>query len=161
MATVYLGLGTNIGDKKKNITDATIIIGSVMGNLRILSSLYETEPWGYESPNTFLNAVIQIETEIEPQKCLDIAKAIEREMGRVHTKEGYEDRIIDVDILFYDDIIYHGDNLTIPHPLIEQRDFVLRPMAEIAPDFRHPISGKTMKNLLHELNKKSEKDLDI
>ncbi|MBR5695908.1 MAG: 2-amino-4-hydroxy-6-hydroxymethyldihydropteridine diphosphokinase [Paludibacteraceae bacterium] len=161
MATVYLGLGTNIGDKKKNITDATIIIGSVMGNLRILSSLYETEPWGYESPNTFLNAVIQIETEIEPQKCLDIAKAIEREMGRVHTKEGYEDRIIDVDILFYDDIIYHGDNLTIPHPLIEKRDFVLRPMAEIAPDFRHPISGKTMKNLLHELNKKSEKDLDI
>ena len=161
MATVYLGLGTNIGDKKKNITDATIIIGSVMGNLRILSSLYETEPWGYESPNTFLNAVIQIETEIEPQKCLDIAKAFEREMGRVHTKEGYEDRIIDVDILFYDDIIYHGDNLTIPHPLIEQRDFVLRPMAEIAPDFRHPISGKTMKNLLHELNKKSEKDLDI
>ena len=161
MATVYLGLGTNIGDKKKNITDATIIIGSVMGNLRILSSLYETEPWGYESPNTFLNAVIQIETEIEPQKCLDIAKAIEREMGRVHTKEGYEDRIIDIDILFYDDTIYHSGNLTIPHPLIEKRDFVLRPMAEIAPDFRHPISGKTMKNLLHELNKKSEKDLDI
>ena len=161
MATVYLGLGTNIGDKKKNITDATIIIGSVMGNLRILSSLYETEPWGYESPNTFLNAVIQIETEIEPQKCLDIAKAIEREMGRVHTKEGYEDRIIDIDIHFYDDTIYHSGNLTIPHPLIEKRDFVLRPMAEIAPDFRHPISGKTMKNLLHELNKKSEKDLDI
>lgn len=161
MATVFLGIGTNIGNKKKNITDATIIIGSVMGEIRALSSLYETEPWGYESPNTFLNAVIQIETEIEPQKCLDIAKAIEREMGRVHTKEGYEDRIIDIDILFYDDTIYHSGNLTIPHPLIEKRDFVLRPMAEIAPDFRHPISGKTMKNLLHELNKKSEKDLDI
>lgn len=161
MATVFLGIGTNIGNKKKNITDATIIIGSVMGVIRALSSLYETEPWGYESPNTFLNAVIQIETEIEPQKCLDIAKAIEREMGRVHTKEGYEDRIIDIDILFYDDTIYHSGNLTIPHPLIEKRDFVLRPMAEIAPDFRHPISGKTMKNLLHELNKKSEKDLDI
>ncbi|MBO7606225.1 MAG: 2-amino-4-hydroxy-6-hydroxymethyldihydropteridine diphosphokinase [Paludibacteraceae bacterium] len=161
MATVFLGIGTNIGNKKKNITDATIIIGSVMGEIRALSSLYETEPWGYESPNTFLNAVIQIETEIEPQKCLDIAKAIEREMGRVHTKEGYEDRIIDIDILFYDDTIYHSGNLTIPHPLIEKRDFVLRPMAEIAPDFRHPISGKTMKNLLHELNKKLEKDLDI
>ncbi len=161
MATVFLGIGTNIGNKKKNITDATIIIGSVMGEIRALSSLYETEPWGYESPNTFLNAVIQIETEIEPQKCLDIAKAIEREMGRVHTKEGYEDRIIDIDILFYDDTIYHSGNLTIPHPLIEKRDFVLRPMAEIAPDFRHPISGKTMKNLLHELNKKSGKDLDI
>lgn len=161
MATVFLGIGTNIGNKKKNITDATIIIGSVMGEIRALSSLYETEPWGYESPNTFLNAVIQIETEIEPQKCLDIAKAIEREMGRVHTKEGYEDRIIDIDILFYDDTIYHSENLTIPHPLIEQRDFVLRPMAEIAPEFRHPISKETMKNLLHELNKKSEKDLDI
>ena len=161
MATVFLGIGTNIGNKKKNITDATIIIGSVMGEIRALSSLYETEPWGYESPNTFLNAVIQIETEIEPQKCLDIAKAIEREMGRVHTKEGYEDRIIDIDILFYDDTIYHSENLTIPHPLIEQRDFVLRPMAEIAPEFRHPISKETMKNLLHELNKKSEMDLDL
>ena len=161
MATVFLGIGTNIGNKKKNITDATIIIGSVMGEIRALSSLYETEPWGYESPNTFLNAVIQIETEIEPQKCLDIAKAIEREMGRVHTKEGYEDRIIDIDILFYDDTIYNSGNLTIPHPLIEQRDFVLRPMAEIAPEFKHPISGKTMKNLLHELNKKSGKSLDI
>lgn len=155
MATVFLGIGTNIGNKKKNITDATIIIGSVMGEIRALSSLYETEPWGYESPNTFLNAIIQIETEIEPQKCLDIAKAIEREMGRVHTKEGYEDRIIDIDILFYDDTIYRSENLTIPHPLIEKRDFVLRPMAEIAPEFKHPISGKTMKNLLHELNKKS------
>lgn len=161
MATVFLGIGTNIGNKKKNITDATIIIGSVMGEIRALSSLYETEPWGYESPNTFLNAVIQIETEIEPQKCLDIAKAIEREMGRVHTKEGYEDRIIDIDILFYDDTIYHSENLTIPHPLIEQRDFVLRPMAEIAPEFRHPISKETMKNLLHELNKKSGMDLDL
>lgn len=161
MATVYLGLGTNIGNKKKNITDATIIIGSVMGEIRALSSLYETEPWGFESPNTFLNAVIQIETEIEPQKCLDIAKAIEREMGRVHTKEGYEDRIIDVDILFYDDIIYHGDNLTIPHPLIEQRDFVLRPMAEIAPEFKHPVLGETMKKLLQKLDEKSTRSLDV
>lgn len=151
MANVFIGLGSNIGDKRKNITDATFIIGSLMGKLCQLSSLYETEPWGFESSNTFLNATIQIETDFEPQKCLDMAKAIEREMGRVHTKEGYEDRIIDVDILFYDDITYKSETLTIPHPLIEKRDFVLRPLAEIAPDFIHPVSKKSISTLLSEL----------
>lgn len=152
MANVYIGLGTNIGDKKKNITDATIIIGAVMGDIRQLSSLYETEPWGFESPNSFLNAVILIQTDLEPEKCLQIAKAIEREMGRIHTKEGYEDRIIDVDILFYDNITYQSQDLTIPHPLIPKRDFVLKPMAEIAPEFVHPLLGKNMKELLNELS---------
>lgn len=155
MAQLYIGLGTNIGDKKKNITNATIIIGSILGDIRTLSSLYETEPWGYESENKFLNAVILVETEIEPMKCLEIAQAIEREMGRVHTKEGYEDRIIDVDLLFYDNQIIESEKLTIPHPLIPQRDFVLKPMAEIAPDFIHPVLGEKMSTQLEKLLAKS------
>lgn len=155
MAQLYIGLGSNIGDRKKNITNATIILGAVMGDIRVLSSLYETEPWGYDSPNTFMNAVLLLETDIEPQKCLEMVQAIEREMGRVHTKEGYEDRIIDIDILFYDNQIIESEHLTVPHPLITQRDFVLRPMAEIAPDFTHPVLGKTISFLLEQLDNKS------
>lgn len=149
MSKIYLGLGSNMGDRKQLITDATMICGTIMGNIVTLSSLYETEPWGFSSPNKFLNAAICIETEHSPEKCLAMAKAIEREMGRMkHAGTGYEDRPIDIDILFYDDLVMNSETLTIPHPLIQKRDFVLRPLAEIAPDLKHPILKKNMDELL-------------
>ncbi len=153
MSKIYVGLGSNLGDKKLNITNATILLGSLMGDLKVLSSLYETEPWGFRSDNKFLNAVVLLETNIEPQMCLEMAKAIEREMGRVYTHEGYEDRLIDVDILLYDDRVIRTETLTLPHPLMHERDFVLKPMVEIAPDLQHPLLRKTMKELLCEINK--------
>ncbi len=153
MSKIYVGLGSNLGDKKLNITNATILLGSLMGDLKVLSSLYETEPWGFRSDNKFLNAVVLLETNIDPQMCLEMAKAIEREMGRVYTHEGYEDRLIDVDILLYDDRVIWTETLTLPHPLMHERDFVLKPMVEIAPDLQHPLLKKTMKELLCEINK--------
>ena len=142
MSKLYLGLGSNLGDRKKNITDATTICGALIGTLESLSSLHETEPWGFSSPNKFLNAVICLETDKTPELCLALIKGIEREMGRAYSREeGYEDRIIDIDILLYDDLIIQTETLSIPHPLMWERDFVMRPLAEFAPELRHPVSG--------------------
>ncbi len=147
MPKLYLGLGSNLGDRKKNITDATMICAALIGKLESLSSLYETEPWGFSSPNKFLNAVICMETDKEPGLCLALAKGIEREMH----KSGYEDRVIDIDILLYDDLILQTKTLSIPHPRMDERDFVLRPLAEIAPELKHPVSGDTIKEMLIRL----------
>lgn len=155
MANVYIGLGSNLGDRKKNITNATVILGSVMGDIKILSSIYETKPWGFSSDNLFLNAVILIETDCTPETCLQMAKRIEEEMGRTYAHhERYEDRVIDIDILLYDDITIYTEKLTIPHPLIQERKFVLQPLSEIAPELIHPVLNKPIKDLLEELEKK-------
>jgi len=132
MSKLYLGLGSNLGDRKKNITDATVLCGALVGTLEALSSLHETEPWGFSSPNRFLNAAICLETDKEPELCLALIKGIEREMGRLYSlKEGYEDRVIDIDILLYDDLVIQTETLTIPHPRMRERDFVMTPLAEI------------------------------
>jgi 2-amino-4-hydroxy-6-hydroxymethyldihydropteridine diphosphokinase len=152
MAKLYLGLGSNLGDRKQNITDATMICGSLIGTLENLSSIYETEPWGYSSSNKFLNAVICIDTDNDPYRCMEMIQAVEREMGRTRTvTDNYEDRIIDIDILFYDNYIIKTENLSIPHPLIEKREFVLTPLAEIAPDLKHPVTGMTPGEMLEEI----------
>lgn len=153
MANLYLGLGSNLGDRKKNITYATMICGSIIGNIKTLSSLYETQPWGFSSDNSFLNAVIVIETQQDVDTCLKMVKSIEREMGRVKDSSvsGYQDRVIDIDILFYDDLVVDKPELKVPHPLIQKRDFVLRPLAEVDPDFVHPVLKKSMSQLLQDL----------
>ncbi|WP_300790527.1 2-amino-4-hydroxy-6-hydroxymethyldihydropteridine diphosphokinase [uncultured Bacteroides sp.] len=134
MAKVFLGLGTNLGDKRNNLLTAVTNIEEKIGEVTSLSSFYETEPWGFESENSFLNAALCVETSLDPATILHIIKEIEIEMGRTQKSVNkiYSDRPIDIDILLYDDLTMETDELTIPHPLMTERDFVMKPLMEIA-----------------------------
>lgn len=153
--TYFFGLGTNLGDKDANLRAAIRLIGQRIGTVSALSSFYQTEPWGFSSPNTFLNAACRLQTTLSPDQVLDTTQAIERDMGRtLKSVDGtYHDRVIDIDLL----LCYAADGtpvladtprLTLPHPLMHQRDFVLRPLAEIAPQVVHPLLKKTLAELL-------------
>jgi 2-amino-4-hydroxy-6-hydroxymethyldihydropteridine diphosphokinase len=130
---VYLGLGSNLGDCRKNLERAIRLIGDRVGQVTRQSSFIETEPWGFESPNKFMNAVILCETTRSPREVLLLTQQIERDMGRMKksVSGGYADRAIDIDILLYDDVTIDEPDLKIPHPLMHERDFVMRPLNEI------------------------------
>ena len=133
MHTVYLSLGSNLGDKEQNLASAVSEIARRIGDITDQSAFIETEPWGFDSKNTFLNAAVRVETELSPIDLLHATQQIERDLGRTHKSEKgqYHDRIIDIDILLYDDLHIQTPELTIPHPLMQQRDFVLIPLKEI------------------------------
>lgn len=133
MHTTYLSLGTNLGDKTHNMTVAIAEIARRIGPVRAQSAFFETQPWGFESDNTFVNAAVRVETMLTPFDLLAITQQIERDMGRtIKSTDGtYHDRIIDIDILYYDDLHIDTPTLTIPHPLIEQREFVLQPLKQV------------------------------
>ena len=129
---VYLGLGTNLGDRERNLQEAVRLIGERVGAVVRQSSVIETEPWGFQSPNRFLNAAVCVETDKTPREVLQLTQQIERDMGRTSKSTfNYTDRLIDIDILLYDDLRVDDPDLVIPHPLISQRDFVMRPLSEI------------------------------
>ena len=154
MATAYLCLGYNQGDRIGYIQQAASLLKGTDGvSIITTSSFYETEPWGMESKNLFVNAVMQISTTLTPEKLLDAIKLIEKTLGRVNdTVSGeYSDRCIDIDIIFYDDKIIDEPNLTIPHKHFHQRAFMIVPMLEIAQDFIHPKFNKTVSKLYDEL----------
>lgn len=153
MACVYLGLGTNLGDKDRQLKCALAYLQERVGTLVSLSSFYETAPWGFVSDHAFLNAVAAFETSLSPEELLRVTQEIERLMGRTQKSEHrqYHDRPIDLDILLYGDEIIEREELVLPHPEMTQRRFVMEPLAEIAPTLHHPLLGKTMQELLAEL----------
>ncbi|MDD4968350.1 MAG: 2-amino-4-hydroxy-6-hydroxymethyldihydropteridine diphosphokinase [Paludibacter sp.] len=153
MSLVYLGLGTNLGDKALNLNNAVSSLSLEIGNVLAVSSFYASKPWGFDSDNEFLNAVALVETNLSPFEVLAGTQQIERDMGRTVKSSGnYADRLIDIDILFYDNLILNQPTLVIPHPLLTKRDFVLIPLAELAPGLVHPVEGKSMEELRNELS---------
>lgn len=152
MAIVYLGLGTNIGNRRGNMVKAAALLAERVGDILALSGSMETEPWGFESENLFLNAAIKMETPLTPDELLSATQAIEREMGREKKSDGsYHDRVIDIDILLYDNRVIEQPGLIVPHPLMQERLFVMAPLAEIAPFERHPLLGRTFMELADSL----------
>lgn len=153
MAEVYVSLGTNLGDKDNNLRTAVRLMQERIGKVISLSSFYETAPWGFQSEHSFLNAAACIETRLSPEQLLLVTQQIERELGRTQKSSGnvYKDRLIDIDLLMYDNLQIHSDQLVLPHPLMTKRRFVLEPLAEIAPETIHPVTGKTIRELLELL----------
>ena len=153
MSKVFLSLGTNLGNKAGNLLKAIVHLSQKTGILSAISSIYETEPWGYESGNNFLNMAVCLETKLSPKKILTITKSIEKLIGREEkTTDSYRDRLIDIDLIAYDDLIINSDKLKLPHPLFHERRFVLEPLNEIAPDFIHPVLQKKVSELFDKID---------
>jgi len=148
MAVVHLLTGSNIGRKVDNLMQARMFITQKAGTLLRKSSIYESPPWGFEHPENFLNQVLEVETFLEPEDLLHQLQQIEVELGRKRNRKRYSARIIDIDILFYADLIIKRESLIIPHPRIDERRFVLVPLNELIPDYHHPLLQQPVKELL-------------
>jgi 2-amino-4-hydroxy-6-hydroxymethyldihydropteridine diphosphokinase len=147
---VFLALGSNLGDRIENFNSALVNLQGIV-KLESCSSVYETPPWGILDQPPFLNMVVGGETDLPPAELLAGLKQIEKKMGRVKSIR-YGPRLIDLDILFYDDLKYNKKGLIIPHPRLEERAFVLIPLDEIAPNFNHPLSGATVQEMLEDVD---------
>ncbi len=149
MKGIYLLLGSNLGDSHKMLSSAQEHIKSEIGSIVSTSSIYTTKAWGIESQPDFLNQVIEIESSFSPSEVLRQINMIEEKLGRVRRIK-WHSRIIDIDILYFGDFKFNSENLVIPHAEIENRNFVLIPMNEIAPNFIHPVFKCTQKELLEK-----------
>ena len=147
---IYLALGSNLGDRLANLKQAVASL-TPQAEVRAKSQVYETLPWGYEDQPKFLNQVVRATTYLEPEPLLKHLKRLEVALGR---KESFQNgpRVIDIDILFYDDLVLNKPSLVIPHPRLHERGFVLLPLLEIAPDLIHPLNKKSVREMAAECN---------
>lgn len=156
MEKIILSLGSNLEDRPGNLFEACTFIEKHLGRIENKSGIYETEPWGFESSDQFLNQVISIYSEKSAQEAMEIALSIENKMGRMRRGKGYSSRIIDIDILFVGRQILKNDMITVPHPRLHERKFVLVPLIDIEPVFVHPMLNKTVTELLDDCKDKLE-----
>lgn len=155
MSVVYLSLGSNLGDRESIINLSIKEIDKRIGKVTNISSRYETEPWGFSSANKFINMAVEVNTQLTPKKVSEIVHQIEFDLGRRRDTNaiGYEDRVIDIDILLFDDIVLNDKDLTLPHPKMHLREFVMAPLSEIAPNMVHPIIGETIEEMKIKIDK--------
>jgi 2-amino-4-hydroxy-6-hydroxymethyldihydropteridine diphosphokinase len=153
---VFLGLGTNLGDREAYLNKAIEFIGKSVGRIDSFSDIYETEPWGFQSENNFLNMVIKVHTDLKPAVLMKKLLRIEEQLGRIRDSREYKSRTIDIDILLYSNLIINNSDLTIPHPMIQDRKFVLVPLCDIAPKMIHPVLNKAFVELLKECRDQRE-----
>ena len=146
MSKVYFSIGSNKGNRSGLINEAIDKIDIIIGKVVLKSSIYETKSWGFNS-NNFYNICILLESTLAPELILNKILTIEKDMGRLKTTDQYSDRCIDIDILFFDNMIVNSKSLEIPHPRIQLRKFVLTPMLELTPDLIHPILNKSIRQL--------------
>lgn len=153
MAIVYISLGSNKGDRIGYVQQAASLLGADEGiSIVRTSAFYETEPWNMNTKNWFVNAIVEVKTKYSPQDLLNLCQTIEKKLGREHkATNDYEDRTIDIDILFYNNDIINEDNLTIPHKYVHLRAFNLVPMLELNADYVHPVLHKTIIEMHNDL----------
>jgi len=147
MKPLFLALGSNIEPRMHYLVKALVKIEEKIGKIKSYSNVFETDAWGNERLNLFYNMAIQLDSDLVPLEILKKTQSIEKEMGRKH-EEHWQNRTIDIDIIFYGDLIYNSEILTIPHTLIHERNFVLRPLCDIDENFKHPVVQKSIKELL-------------
>ena len=152
MEKCYVLFGSNMGDKDQIFAQACLLFNNRCGQVLEVSSSYESEPWGFEADEWFLNRLIVLETKLDPQHLLDELLEIERELGRVRHPEhqGYDSRTADLDILYYGDRVIHTATLTVPHPRLHLRRFALMPLCEVDPEMLHPVLQLTQAELLQQ-----------
>ena len=149
----YLNIGSNMGDRRDNLYRAVVALAAESGGCAV-SSIVESEPWGFESENRFMNLGVSLSSTLEPHEMLDCIHDIERRLGSASHRDadgGYIDRLVDIDIVAIDDMVIDTPTLQVPHPHLPDRDFFLRPMTQLAPDWRHPVTGLTANQMLEKL----------